>query len=185
MGNATGRADRCFMDPRWCELFSPRWQVSGIEASSRNWGEAWNTRYQKSNYIQMIRSRLFNLDSNCILPRFKFRVYMWDRVNISDEILNIWKIRTSWNIVSWSFVMSNVIPGSSWYLRKSPHVSWLIFKIVDFWWFLVDFGCSHVRSRGGECFAPPLIRKMSAQSFLQSNCLQIKNSLHQLSWFST
>ena len=32
-----------------------------------------------------------NVDSNCVHPRFQFRVYMWARVNISDEILKILK----------------------------------------------------------------------------------------------
>ena len=46
---------------------------------------------------------------------------------------------TSWNQVLWTLVVSIVIPGDSWYLRKAPFVSWFIFKIIDCWWFLVDF----------------------------------------------
>ena len=80
------------------------------------------------------------------------------------KFLNILRNVTSWNQVLWNLVVSNVILSDSSYLRKSPYVSWFIFKIIDFWWFLLNFWCSHVRSPGGECFAPPLIRRMSAPS---------------------
>ena len=38
-----------------------------------------------------------NVDSNCVHIRFQIRVHMWARVNISDEILEILRISTSWN----------------------------------------------------------------------------------------
>ena len=87
---------------------------------------------------------IFNVDSNCVHLKFQFRVYMWARVNISAEILDILRKSTSWNQVLWSLAVSNVIPGVSWYLRKSPYASWFIFRIIDSWWFLMDFWCSHV-----------------------------------------
>ena len=80
--------------------------------------------------------------SNCVHPRFEFRVRMWAQVNFSNEILEILRISTSWNQVSWSFVVSNIIPGDSWYISKSSHMSSSIFKNIDFLWFLVDFWCS-------------------------------------------
>ena len=48
-----------------------------------------------------------------------------------------------WNHVLWSLVVSNIIPGDPWCLCKSPHVSWFILNSIDFWWFLMDSGCSH------------------------------------------
>ena len=69
-------------------------------------------------------------------------------VNIRYDFLIIlrflWKV-TFWNQDIWSLVVSNIILSHSWYPRKSPYVSWFICNIIDFWWFLVDFLCSHLR----------------------------------------
>ena len=112
--------------------------------------------------------------------------WWWDTATILSKSWDLYENRLleiQFYDVSWCQMSSLVTP--SWYLRKSPYVSWFIFKIIDFWCFLVDLWGSHVKSPGGECFAPPLIRRMSVPSFLLPNGIQMKNSRFRLKWCST
>ena len=87
----------------------------------------------------------FNVDSDCVHPRFQFRPHMLSSAHISCRIMRILRISSSWHQVLWSLAVSNDIPGDSWCFNKFPHVSWFIFKNIGFWWFRMDFLCSHAR----------------------------------------
>ena len=82
---------------------------------------------------------IFDVDSNYVHPRFWIRPLICNIRNDFVEILRFLRKSTSWNQVLWNLVVSNLIPGDFRHPRKSPYVSWFIFKIIDFWWFLVDF----------------------------------------------
>ena len=71
----------------WCETLSSRGQVSEIRGSSRIYGK----HPISPSFLWQIVSKWIILDSNpydfqrrfnCVHPMFKFRVYMWARVNI-------------------------------------------------------------------------------------------------------
>ena len=87
---------------------------------------------------------IFNVYSNCVHPRFWIRKVQVPHLDDFLKILKFLNKSTSWNQVLWSLVVSNIIPSHSWYPRKSPYVFWFIFKIIDCWWFLMDFWCSQV-----------------------------------------
>ena len=88
---------------------------------------------------------IFDVDSNCIHPRFWMWALMVDLSICSNRILRFLRKSTYWNQALWYLVVSNIILGESWCLSKSSNMFWFIFNNVDFWWFLVDFWCSHVR----------------------------------------
>ena len=152
---------------------------------------------------------IFDVDSNYAHPRSWLRTQVVEHNHISDNILGILRISTSWNQVLWCLAVSYVIPGHSWCQSKSSHVTWCILKIIDsddFWWISV--------LEWGECFAPPthpqdgcpkylqMVRSTLLQwtSFrnqgvlwvrtignldLKANRIQMKNSRSFPLWFST
>ena len=70
------------------------------------------------------------------------------RLDCVRSLIFLWE-STPWTHVLWNMVVSHIIPGNSCWLRKSPHVSWFIFKIIDCWWFLMDsvvFSCEESAS---------------------------------------
>ena len=148
---------------------------------------------------------IFNVDSNRVHPRFWIRPLMGDIRHNVVNILRFLRKSTSWHQVLWSLVVSDLIPGDSWYLRKSPYVSWFIFKIIDVWWFIVRFWCYHFTNMyiftPNEEWCEALssrgqvseIRGSSSKwgrdpfspSFILSNRIQMNNSRHRPWWFST
>ena len=112
-----------------------------------------NTPFHQVSYCQIVSEwRILHSDYNDFQCRFQLRppqvLNQSARGRTEPRFYKIlrflWKV-TSWNPVIWSLAVSNTIPNHFWYHRKSPYVSWFIFKIIDFWWFLVlmisnDFG---------------------------------------------
>ena len=113
---------------------------------------------------------IFNVYSFCVYPRFWIQAQIWKICHDFDIVFKFPTKSTSWNQVLWNLVVSNIIPGDSWYLRKFPYVSWFFFKMIDF----DDFWSISGVLMWGEYFGPPLIRMMSALSYfsVESQCMQ-------------
>jgi len=124
---------------------------------------------------------MFNADSNCVHPSFWIRPLMLTPAHILVRFMRICRKSISWNQVLWSLAVSNIIPCDSWYPRKSPYVSWFIFKIIYSWWFLVDFLCSRVTPLD-ESASHPLIRRMSGPRLLFRCPVSPWSHYYSLSW---
>ena len=120
-----------------CETLSARghnWKIKGPHPTGQNPSEIQISPSKLySNEAFLISTlMMFNVDSNCVHPRFWIRALkVRHRHDVVRILRFIWKF-TSWTKVLWRLVVSNVIPGDSWYVRKSPYVSWFIFKIIAF-----------------------------------------------------
>ena len=149
-----------FMASHTMEAFSSRRQVSEIRGFSSKWGE---TPVHHVLYCQIVSKRRI-LDSycndfQCRITCIHFGFWIGPLIcNIRHDFVRVlrflWEV-TSWHKFLWSLVRSIVIPGDSWWLSKSLCVSWFILTRHDFW-------CILSVLRWGGCFAPPLIRRMSA-----------------------
>ena len=59
------------------------------------WRKPWFMK--RVPWKRMLRTMMFDIYSNCVHPRFQFRVHMRTRVNIYHKILEIWRNLAYWN----------------------------------------------------------------------------------------
>ena len=122
----------------WCEVLFTRNKIFGESESPPIAGPDTSDiqiseikLYPNEGFSIPIRM-IFNVDSKCVHPRFWIRALKVAHRHDFVRILRFLWESISWNQILWSLAVSDLIPGDSWYHRKSPSLSWFIFKIIDF-----------------------------------------------------
>jgi hypothetical protein len=90
------------------------WWISGVLM----WGECFvplliRRMSAPSLTFSILTLMIFDVDSNCVHPRFWIRALMMENRHAFVKILRFLRKSTSWNQVLWTLVVSDIIPGDS------------------------------------------------------------------------